>query len=223
MASNEVKEYYNKIAQDYDSSRFENTYGRFIERQERQFLEKQLKKDGRILNLGCGTGRFMEYCTDGADFSGEMLTIAHQNYPHYQYSLCDIAETPYADDSFDAIICFHVIMHLDPEKAIAILEEARRILKPGGQLIFDYPSKSRRKMTKYKAANWHGGNDYTQDEIQELIKEDWETPVWKGVLFLPIHRLPKWFRGIFYGLDQLLTGSRWKHHSSYLILSLKKK
>ena len=112
MASTEVKDYYNKIAKEYDSSRFDNTYGQFIERQERKFLDKHLLPGARILNLGCGTGRFMEYCSDGADFSEEMLTVAHQNYPNYSYHLCDAAKTPYEDNTFDAVICFHVIMHL---------------------------------------------------------------------------------------------------------------
>ena len=69
----EVKDYYNKIANDYDDSRFNNTYGRYIDSQERALISTVLKSQKLVLNLGCGTGRFMEYCSHGSDFSEEML------------------------------------------------------------------------------------------------------------------------------------------------------
>jgi len=85
MSFEAVKTYSNKTAKEHDISRFENTYGDFIDRQERAYLKKNLSKQGSILYLGCGTGRFMEYSTIGLDFSDEMLAVAKENFPNKKY------------------------------------------------------------------------------------------------------------------------------------------
>ena len=66
-----VHDYYQNIAASYDEARFGNSYGAFVQRQEEAFIKKWLSKPpaNKVLNMGCGTGRFMEYATDGLDFS----------------------------------------------------------------------------------------------------------------------------------------------------------
>lgn len=48
----------------------------------------------------------------------------------------DIENLSFADESYDAIICFHVLEHVDDEKAIA---EFRRILAPDGVALIAVP------------------------------------------------------------------------------------
>ena len=40
----EIKKYYDTLAQSYDSDRFENSYGKFIDTQERLYLKECLNK-----------------------------------------------------------------------------------------------------------------------------------------------------------------------------------
>lgn len=75
MSEDKVKNYYNEISDSYDESRFSNSYGAFIDKQERKFIETKLT-DKNNLNLCCGTGRFMEYCSTGLDFSEAMMAHA---------------------------------------------------------------------------------------------------------------------------------------------------
>ena len=112
---NPIISYYNSIAKDYDFSRFDNSYGRFIDGQERIILRKLLKlnENEKVLDLACGTGRFLSFATHGADASEEMLSIAKKKFEHVDYQLYYAKQTPYADNTFDAIICFHLFMHLD--------------------------------------------------------------------------------------------------------------
>ena len=50
----------------------------------------------------------------------------------------DLLKMPYEDDSFDIILCNHVLEHIpDMEKALA---EIKRILKPGGKAILNVPN-----------------------------------------------------------------------------------
>jgi ubiquinone/menaquinone biosynthesis C-methylase UbiE len=223
MTKSPVKAYYDKIAKDYDSSRFDNSYGKFIDKQERLFLDQTLTIDN-TLNLGCGTGRFMEYCDVGFDISQEMINEAAVKFPNKEYHRGTATKTPFRDNQFEAVICFHVIMHLDKITTEEIFKEVYRILKPNGLFIFDYPSAERRKLTRDKQSNWHGANSYSKREISEVInRNNFLNEHKKGVLFTPIHRIPKKIRNAFYKLDQLLTKSPWKQYSSYLIHAVKKK
>jgi len=149
MTNNPVKSYYDRIAKEYDKSRFDNTNGRFIDKQERRFLDKIIKSKN-TLNLGCGTGRFMEYCSTGYDISEEMIKEAKEKFPDKDFFAGHASSTPFLDIQFEAVICFHVIMHLDKITTEEIFKEVYRILKPNGLFIFDYPSAERRKLTRDK-------------------------------------------------------------------------
>lgn len=222
--STEVTEYYDRLAKEYDSGRFGNSYGKFIDEQERAILDKRLKgvNPDRVLDMGCGTGRLLGYADSGIDASGAMLAEAQKKFPGKKLLQGDAARTPFEDAIFDAVISFHVLMHLDKEKTESLLTEASRVLKKGGRFIFDVPSRKRRKAVGYKAADWHGANAFA---IRELRKSpgNWELKSYQGVLFLPIHRFPHRIRKPLFMLDQLLTRSFLREYSSYLVIELVKK
>ena len=48
------------------------------------------------------------------------------------------ATIPIASDSVDAVISSYFWEHMSPEKKPRILSECRRILRPGGKLLFLY-------------------------------------------------------------------------------------
>lgn len=74
----DITTYYNQLAQNYDSDRFGNIYGQFLHAQERALLTRWLAllKTGSVLDLGCGTGRFLDLATHGPDASTGMLEVA---------------------------------------------------------------------------------------------------------------------------------------------------
>lgn len=76
--TNEVVAYYDDIADTYDESRFGNSYGEFIDAEERMILDQVFPSDKREkrLEIACGTGRLTNYATYGLDASGEMLAHA---------------------------------------------------------------------------------------------------------------------------------------------------
>ena len=79
----EIKKYYNDLASSYDSNRFNNSYGKYIDSQERLFLDAFLPKipSEKILDLGCGTGRFLDFAKYGVDVSPNMIAIAKSKFP----------------------------------------------------------------------------------------------------------------------------------------------
>ena len=124
MSFEAVKSYYNKITTDYDTSRFENTYGDFINRQERVYRKKNLPKKGIFLNLGCGTGRFMEYPTIGVDFSDEMLALAKTKFPNKKYTTATAHLTTIdfnSVDSSSAFMLYHYLVQISPKDNLGLV------------------------------------------------------------------------------------------------------
>jgi ubiquinone/menaquinone biosynthesis C-methylase UbiE len=219
----EIINYYDKIATEYDFDRFANSYGKFIDRQERKILNKLLsKKDELVLDLACGSGRLINYAVYGVDGSQEMIKIAQQKYPNKEIFHADAEKLPFENNSIDTIISFHFFMHLDKEKTKKIMEECSRVLKPGGRLIFDIPSAHRRKLIAYNKDGWHGNLSLSKADITKL-HPDFVVKRCFGLLFLPIHRIPKKIRMGFIGVDFLFANSFLKKYSSYHIYEMIKK
>jgi ubiquinone/menaquinone biosynthesis C-methylase UbiE len=221
----EIKKYYDTLAQSYDSDRFENSYGKFIDTQERLYLKECLNKvkSNQILDLGCGTGRLLEFANYGVDFSKNMLEISKSKFTDKKILEGTVTSIPLTNNSLDCVYCFHVIMHLDYETTTCFLSETHLKLATNGRLIFDFPSKKRRKLLNFKSENWHGANNYSFKEIKRMTKENWNIQTKQGILFLPIHRFPVFLRPFMLKIDILLCKSFLKEYASYLVIELQKK
>ncbi len=98
----------------------------------------------RVLDLGCGAGRLATYLRPlaaeyvGLDISSHMVDYCRASYPGLEFHQGDMRDlTQFADGSFDAIFAvfnlFDAVSHADRLKTLA---EVRRVLVPGGLLIF---------------------------------------------------------------------------------------
>lgn len=97
---------------------------------------------GNTLELGIGTGRSLRYYPPGAevvaiDLSPRMLARARRRSSrlgvNVDLRIADAQALPFPDASFDTVIATCLFCSVpDPVKG---LEEARRVLKPGGQLL----------------------------------------------------------------------------------------
>ncbi|MBO7463068.1 MAG: methyltransferase domain-containing protein [Bacteroidales bacterium] len=221
---NEVVDYYDTIAGDYDQSRFNNSYGQFIDAEERKVLDKLIdtKAPTQRLEIACGTGRLTNYATHGLDASSEMMKIAIKQHPRVQFKQASATDTGYQDASFDLVYSFHLLMHLDSDTIQKIFSEVHRILKPGGRFIFDIPSKKRRHLLHHSQESWHGGTELSSDELKQLVKGSFEIASEHGVMMLPIHKLPSGVRNSLKGLDYFFANGWMKEYSSYIIFELTK-
>lgn len=103
----------------------------------------------KILEVGCGAGRFSQVVLDhtnanlyALDYSSAVEANHRNNGHHAKLKLfqASMFDMPFPENSFDKVFCFGVLQHTpDFKKA---LECMMRVLKPGGELVVDfYPIK----------------------------------------------------------------------------------
>jgi SAM-dependent methyltransferase len=70
----------------------------------------------------------------GLDFAAAMLEIARARHPDITFEQGDAEALPFADDSFDAVVCAFGMLHFaHPERAMA---ESYRVLRRSGRVAF---------------------------------------------------------------------------------------
>ncbi|HKC12948.1 MAG TPA: methyltransferase domain-containing protein [Vicinamibacteria bacterium] len=106
----------------------------------------RLEPGQRALELGCGTGVFLERAARsgaeirGLDLSEDLLAKAGARLATCLNVALDQGNAeamPYPDAHFDAVYGSSVLHHLDLDQA---LRESYRVLKPGGRVVFAEPN-----------------------------------------------------------------------------------
>jgi len=104
-------------------------------------LSQHLSPDSRILDLGCGYGRVLGLLFDqgyynliGFDPAPAMIATARDRFPAISFELLESPpKLPLADASVDAALLFSVLTCVPTDEGQrAIVEEVRRVLRPGG-------------------------------------------------------------------------------------------
>ncbi len=110
----------------------------------RPILLKYLPKEGKILEGGCGTGRWVVFlkkkCFDiiGVDFALDTLKRIKHLDESIPVEFGDINKTNFPDNYFSAYISLGVVEHFEEGPFVSI-KEAERILKPRGMLLISIP------------------------------------------------------------------------------------
>ena len=154
----------------------------------------------KILDIGCGTGAFMDELTSqghevfGLDIAEEALRFCKMR-GHKKVYLADAAKLPFADRSFDLVTAIGVIEHLDHDEIF--LKEVARILKPEACFVM-LTSSFPWLWSMHDVANEHRRRYYLSDIEKKLTATHFQTvrlshlnffalPLLAGTLLL--HRL----------------------------------
>jgi len=104
------------------------------------------QRDIRVLDVGCGRGEWLELLTQN-EYMAEGIDINHIMISKSKELGLDVKEmdvieylTSLPNESLSAITGFHIIEHLPFELLIKMYDEALRVLKPQGMVIFETPN-----------------------------------------------------------------------------------
>jgi ubiquinone/menaquinone biosynthesis C-methylase UbiE len=99
---------------------------------------------GRVLEIGAGTGLNLPHYGEGveslvltepeAPMLKRLERSAHEHTPNAQVLQASAEDLPFEDDSFDTVVSTLVLCGVDDQPRA--LQEARRVLRPGGRLLF---------------------------------------------------------------------------------------
>jgi len=109
-----------------------------------EMIEGKLQPGANVLDIGCGTGHLAAelmrrgFTAWGVDLSSAMVEYAREHYSADRFRVGDIEQIPFADNTFDAVMCLGVMEYL--EKDELALREMWRVLKPGGMAVITTPS-----------------------------------------------------------------------------------
>jgi ubiquinone/menaquinone biosynthesis C-methylase UbiE len=161
-------------------------------------------RGARLLDIGCGTGAFLREVkanhprlhVTGLDLSPHYLGVARRRLSLWSRALFveGAAEAmPFAEGEFDVAVCVYLFHELPPRTRRAVVREVRRVLKPGGTLVFvdslqlgdvpDYDS-----MLEYFPVAFH--EPYYASYLSEDLDRLWHPG------FAPAERLPAYFSKI---------------------------
>ena len=126
---------------------------------------------GRLLEVGCGEGRGIDWLLPAVEHYTAIDKIAPVieslkiKYPQSTFYSGNIPPlSVFADNSFDSIVSFQVIEHIEDDKLF--LKEINRVLKPGGIALLTTPNRP----LSLSRNPWHV-REYTATELTQLAQK----------------------------------------------------
>lgn len=123
-----------------------------------RYLNLQDIAKGKILDVGCGGGRFLNrmqrigWNVEGIDFDAEATKKVAAKYG-FTVHTGDLRSAQLTSNSYDVVVMSHAIEHVcDPA---SLLSEIRRILKSGGRLLLVTPNANSIAHRRF-GAYWRG-------------------------------------------------------------------
>ncbi len=105
------------------------------------------RTDARIVDVGCGDGRFLLFLRDrgygwlaGVDISGEQVHLARQAFGDAVAEGDAVAYLAGRRGGFDLVVALDLAEHLSKERFLRFLAAAHVALRKGGRLILQTPN-----------------------------------------------------------------------------------
>lgn len=137
-----------------------------ISQAEQICIDMAFRTGCRVLDLGCGAGRFANLLGKrasaylGVDASAEMIEASRKNYPHLTFLQCDITELNINQTSWDLILLMgNVLDFLQPlSRRATVLSQCVNWLSNDGKIIGSSHLTKNGQSSGYYCEDYHGAN-----------------------------------------------------------------
>jgi ubiquinone/menaquinone biosynthesis C-methylase UbiE len=142
---------------------------------------EELTGGERVLEIGFGTGlTFFNLHDLYAEIHGLDLTASTDEITRFyrargvetQLRQGDVRSLPYADGFFDSVLMISILEHLRPADLPAAFEEVRRVLKPGGQVVYGAPVERPLMVLAFRALGYDIHQHHFSTEAQIAAAAD---------------------------------------------------
>jgi len=142
----------------------------------RYLFARDMVAGRQVLDAACGEGYGSALMAaeaarvTGVDLSADAVEHARRRYraPNLDFQVADCLDLPFAADSFDCIVSFETLEHLEDHNGL--LSEFRRVLRPGGFLLLSSPDKAVYSEKLQNRNEFHVRELY-RDELESLLRE----------------------------------------------------
>jgi GT2 family glycosyltransferase/SAM-dependent methyltransferase len=149
-----------------------------VEHWQRYHSVKNLVRGKVVLDAGSGEGYGAHLLAEtaarvvGIDVSQEAIDNARVTYQrqNLEYRVGSVDALPFEDGSFDVVVSFEVIEHLEERVQAAFLREARRVLKREGILVISTPNKAVYSDPTHQHNRFHKKEFYI-DEFESFLRQ----------------------------------------------------
>ena len=145
------------------------------------YVLAQDQVSGDLLEVGCGEGRGIDWLLpkvksySAIDKIEPIIAQLKEKYPQTKLISGNIPPlSAYADNSFDCVVSFQVIEHIEDDKLF--LQEISRVLKPNGLALITTPNRP----LSLSRNPWHV-REYTALELSNLAKQFFSQVEMKGI------------------------------------------
>ena len=182
-----IRSHYDSVADTYDHH-YDKPRGRNYHNHISDYLIRALPEKGDLLDIGCGTGLFVEkYLRQGGTAVGLDISRKMTARARHRCAGCEFAEgngeaLPFRNNSFDAVSSLLVFSYVrDPE---TMLSESYRVLRPGGAIAICTLGKklltrgipalyqiSEKMNVRHVVMKDFGEHYYNEEEMHELFSQ----------------------------------------------------
>jgi ubiquinone/menaquinone biosynthesis C-methylase UbiE len=154
-----------------------------------------LQPGHNVIDVGCGSGRLAFALKDylqgrliGTDILGEALDFAVKKTqrPDWRFIRTEDSVIPADDGWADCVCFFSVLTHLQDTDCYRFLQEAKRVARPGGLVVFSY-------LDWEVSWHWPVFENSVKDPNPHAVLNRFHTKaqlqIWAGMLGLAIERM----------------------------------
>jgi ubiquinone/menaquinone biosynthesis C-methylase UbiE len=133
----------------------------------------------RLIDLGCGTGRFLDLVKQawprlpslGLDLSEAYIRHARRllrRRSRINLVVANAETIPVPDNTVDAVTCIFMVHELPPKVRRVVIKECERVLKPGGRLVL--------------LDSLQSGDDPAYDGLLERFPQNYHEPYYRSYM-----------------------------------------